>query len=90
MSEDRRRLVVANRVFEAQKATAAFHAKDDDWCPSRAVEQAIKQAEAAFANDDLDAAEHLAAVVLCMCRRELPKFRATPAHGATVFGFAGS
>ena len=44
-----------------------------DWVPSRAVEQAIKQAEAAFTAADYDRAEHLAEVVLHMTRRDAPK-----------------
>ena len=49
-----------------------------DWVPSRAVEQAIKQAEAAFTAADYDRAEHLAEVVLHMTRRDAPKFQADP------------
>ena len=44
----------------------------------RAVEQAIKQAEAAFAAEDYDRAEHLAEVVLRMARRDAVKFQADP------------
>lgn len=72
-----RRLAAAHRVVEAQRAVAAFRV-DDRWCASRAVEQAMKEAEAAFAVDDHECASHLAEVVLLMCRRELPKFRADP------------
>jgi hypothetical protein len=72
-----RRLAVARRVLEAQKATAIFRVKDA-WVPSRAVERAIKEAEAAFAAADYDRAEHLAEVVLCMTRRDAPKFQADP------------
>jgi hypothetical protein len=77
ITTDQRRLAVARCVFEAQKAASIFRV-NDDWVPSRAVEQAIKQAEHAFADDDYDRAEHLAKVVLCMVRRDAPKFQADP------------
>ena len=40
-----RRLNVARSVVAAQKATAAFQVGVDHWCPSRAVEKTIKQAQ---------------------------------------------
>ena len=38
----------------------------------------MKEAEAAFADDDYDRAEHLARVVAAMVRREAPIFVANP------------
>lgn len=75
---DSRRRAVAIRMIEAGKATTAFCVGRDGWCAGRAIEKAIRQAEAAFARDDFDTAEHLAAVVLCMCKRAMPKFQADP------------
>jgi multidrug resistance efflux pump len=75
-----RRLAVARRLVEAQKATAICHVKGD-CCPSRAVEQATKEAECAFAEKDYARAEHLAEVVLCMARRDAARFQANPEAG---------
>ncbi len=67
----------ADLMVEAQQAVAMFHVGDDD-CPSRAVAQAMNELEAAFVDDEFDRAEHLAAVVMRMVRRDLPKFQANP------------
>jgi hypothetical protein len=78
MTEDRR-YATAKRVFEAQKLFRPFtdYAKDECWVHPATL-QAMKQAEAAFANDDYDSADHLAEVVTRMMRRDTIKFQQNP------------
>ena len=72
-----RRLTAARRVVEAQKCFRPFNVKDR-CCVKPATLQAMREAEQAFAIDDYDRAEHLAAVVLSMLRRDTVKFYANP------------
>jgi hypothetical protein len=71
-------MAAARRVFEAAKTFRVFYDYDKDCWPSRASEQAMREAEQAFAADDYDRAGHLAAVVLVMMRRDTAKFNADP------------
>jgi hypothetical protein len=74
---EQRRLTAAHHVFEAQQTFLVFNDEDQCWVYPATL-RAMQQAEAAFADDDFDRAEHLAAVVLCMMRRDTAKFRANP------------
>jgi hypothetical protein len=74
---DERRLACARRVVEAKKCFRLFNVEDHCWA-SPATEAAMQAAEAAFTRDDYDSAEHLAAVVLAVMRRETAKFQANP------------
>jgi hypothetical protein len=68
-----RRLAVARRLVKAGKALRVFNVKNQCWV-NRATEQAMKQAEAAFASHDYDRAEHF----LSMTRRDTAEFQANP------------
>jgi hypothetical protein len=75
--DEGRRLVVARRLVEAGRALRVFQVKDD-YCPSHATLQAMRESETAFSAGDYDNAEHLADVVLRMARRDTIKFQANP------------
>jgi hypothetical protein len=72
-----RRLVCARRVFTAQKCFLPFNIKGKCWVKPATL-KAMQEAERAFAEDDYDRAEHLAAVVLAMMKRDTVKFTADP------------
>jgi hypothetical protein len=76
---DDRRLAAARCVFEAQKTFRPFHNEGGECWVKPATLQAMREAEAAFAGEDFARAEHLAAVVLCMMRRDTVKFNANRA-----------
>jgi hypothetical protein len=75
--EPSRRLTVAQLLVDVGKSLHAFEFKGRQYL-SHPIDEAMKEAEAAFAADDYDLAEHLAKVVACMVRREAPKFAANP------------
>jgi hypothetical protein len=76
---DERCLAVARCVVAAQKLFRPFsnYATGECWVHPATL-KAMQQAEAAFMVEDYDRAEHLAAVVVCMMRRDLSKYQADP------------
>jgi hypothetical protein len=68
---------VARQIVDVGRSLNAFNFEDEQYL-SRAVDKAMKEAEAAFSDDDYDRAEHLAKVVACLVKREAPKFAANP------------
>jgi hypothetical protein len=72
-----RRLACACRVFAAQKCFLPFNVKGKCWVKPATL-KAMQEAERTFAEDDCDRAEHLAAVVICMMKRDTAKFTADP------------
>lgn len=73
----RRQQRVAHQLVDVGRSLNAFNHGDEQYL-SRTVDAAMKEAEAAFADDDYDRAEHLAKVVACLVRREAPRFAANP------------
>lgn len=78
MSEERRS-AAASRVHEAQKCFRVFsdYDKGISWVRPATL-QAMKEAECALSHNDYDRAEHLAAVVVAMMRRDTVKYQANP------------
>ena len=80
------RIEVARQLIAVGKSLRAFEYGED--VPfegrrqylSRSVDQAMKEAEAAFSVDDYDRAGHLVKVVAAMVRRETPIFAANPSR----------
>jgi hypothetical protein len=78
MDEDRR-FAAAQRVFAAQKCFRPFcnYVTGECWVHPATL-QAMREAEAALAQDDYDRAEHLSVVVIAMMRRDTARFNADP------------
>jgi hypothetical protein len=74
-----RRITVAHQLLDVGKSLHAFDFGDEQFL-SRTVDETIREAEAAFAEDDFSRAEHLAKVVAYLVRREAPRFAANPAR----------
>jgi hypothetical protein len=72
-----RQQLVARQLVDVGRSLNAFNHGDEQYL-SRTVDGAMKEAEAAFVDDDYDRAEHLAQVVAYLVRREAPKFAADP------------
>jgi hypothetical protein len=75
---DARQHDVARQIVDVGRSLDAFNHRDGQYL-SRAVNEAMKECEAAFSVDDYDRAEHLAKVVAYLVKREAPKFAANPA-----------
>ena len=82
-----RKLEVAQQIVAVQRMYAASFRYDaidpaskeyEEHYPPRAIEQAMKQCERAFADEHYDQAEHLAKVTARMIERTAPKFAANP------------
>jgi hypothetical protein len=72
-----RKLEVAKQLLAVGRMFNAF-LYDGEQRPSRAIDQAMKEAERAFADGQYDRSERLAKVVALMIKREAPKFAADP------------
>jgi hypothetical protein len=72
-----RQQVVARQLVDVGRSLWAFNHGDGQYL-SRTVDEAMKEAERAFSDDDYDRAEHLAKVVAYLVKREAPKFAANP------------
>jgi hypothetical protein len=68
---------VARLLFDVGRSFEAFEFEGQRYI-SRPIDDAMKEARAAFDAEDYDRAERLAKVVACMVRREAPKFAANP------------
>jgi hypothetical protein len=73
-----RRYIVAGHLVDVGRSLDAFNFGDGQQYLSRAVSEAMKEAERAFSAEDYDRAEHLAKVVAYLVKRETPKFAANP------------
>lgn len=74
---DDRKLEVAKQLVAVGRMFNVF-LYEGEQRPSRAIDQAMKEAERAFADEHYDRAERLAKVVTLMIKREAPKFAADP------------
>jgi hypothetical protein len=82
--EPSRQLTVARQLVDVGKSLHAFD--HGPYIPfegrkqylSHTVDEAMKEAEAAFSDDDYDRAEYLAKIVAYLVRREAPKFAGNP------------
>ncbi len=72
-----RQTEVARQLVDVGRLLNAFNFEGEQYL-SRAVDAAMKEAEAAFSNGNYRHAEHLAKVVECLVRREAPKFATDP------------
>jgi hypothetical protein len=72
-----RRLIVARQLVAVGRSLNAFNSGEGQYL-SRTVDEVMKEAERAFADDNYDRAEHLAKVVAYLVGRESPKFAANP------------
>lgn len=77
--DEARRLVGVQRVVEAQQCFRVFsnYTTGECWVKPATL-QAMREAEQAFAGEDYDRAEHLAAVVIAMMRRDTSQYQADP------------
>jgi aminoglycoside phosphotransferase (APT) family kinase protein len=79
-----RQRVVARQLVDVGASLHAFdHGPDIPFegrkqYLSRTVDEAMKEAERAFSDEDYDKAEYLAKVVAYLVKREAPKFAANP------------
>jgi hypothetical protein len=75
--EPSRKLAVAHQLVAVGRSLRAFEFKGAQYL-SRTIDEAMKEAERAFSDDDYDLAEHLIKVVAYLVQREAPKFAANP------------
>jgi hypothetical protein len=68
---------VAQQLVDVGRSLSAFGFEGEQHL-SRTVDETMKEAEAAFADEDFDRAEHLAMLVAYLVKREAPKFAADP------------
>jgi hypothetical protein len=72
-----KKTTVADQLLDVGRSLSAFGFEGEQYL-SRTVGKTMKEAKAAFADDDYDRAEHLAKVVAYLVKREAPKFAADP------------
>ena len=71
---DPRRYAVGRQIHEMQKLLARTFDYGDETHLSIAVDEAMRETEAAFSYEEYDRAEHLAKVTEALIKREAPLF----------------
>ncbi len=77
MTRAQRRYAVASQLVDVGRSLNAFNSGNEQYL-SRAVSEAMKEAERAFVAEDYARAERLVKVITYLVKREAPRFAANP------------